>query len=344
MRYEDILVPKPPVGSKVGICGKNLAFKSFQTYRRSLTMSNLAVHVKGSITTGSSNLFYENTLLNAKSSVLEKGISRFDVLRSVDDSDEFLLIEVYNNPSGPDEHKKTSHYNSWREEVAPIMARPRSAVKYNTIFPPMSEWKTDSSASAIDISSYMSKLPWDKPSSSNLYSDGSMFAVIVNIQVTSGSESKFIEATLKNCKASLKEPGVQRFDFLQNVDDPSNFALVEVYNSPSAPADHKGTTHYASWAVSVIDMMACPRTASKYVTMYPKPLHWHRSVENTHFGEDKQDTWMASCGSGLNDVSGHAFSFLGPKILFGRGIAKKEIATALKTYGIKNPLLVSGAS
>jgi len=70
----------------------------------------LAVHVTGKLTDDSAESFYIKTLENAKNSVLENGISRFDVLHS---KDEFLLIEVYNSKQGPDEHKTTKHYNDW---------------------------------------------------------------------------------------------------------------------------------------------------------------------------------------------------------------------------------------
>ena len=66
-----------------------------------------------------------------------------------------------------------------------------------------------------------------------------MLAVVVDVQVTPGSEEAFIAASVRNCKASAFEPGVHRFDFLRNTEDPLNFALVEVYNHPDAPAAHK---------------------------------------------------------------------------------------------------------
>lgn len=121
----------------------------------------LSVHVKGLITPGAttSDIFYRNTLLNAQNSILESGISRFDVLNRIDNKDEFLLVEVYNSETGPSDHKLTAHYNSWRENVADLMAQPRTAAKYTTLFPPRSNWKTDSSASIVD-DQYMKNIPW----------------------------------------------------------------------------------------------------------------------------------------------------------------------------------------
>ena len=91
----------------------------------------LAVHVRGKIFEGLSIPFYQQTLDNAKSSIFEPGISRFDVLRNIEDPNDFLLIEVYNSQTGPDEHKLTKHYNSWRDAVAPMMAQPRSSLQHN---------------------------------------------------------------------------------------------------------------------------------------------------------------------------------------------------------------------
>ena len=125
----------------------------------------LSVHVSGVITPGQSNSdkFYSNTLQNAKNSILEKGVSRFDVLNRIDNNDEFLLVEVYNSETGPADHRLTSHYNSWRENVASLMANPRSASKYTTLFPPRNNWKTDISASIVEEDFHMKKFPWRQP-------------------------------------------------------------------------------------------------------------------------------------------------------------------------------------
>ena len=75
--------------------------------------------------------------------------------------------------------------------------------------------------------------------------------VVADLVKTWGSEEAFIAASLDNCKNSIKEAGVTRFDLMQNTDDSANFALVEVYNTANAPAAHKATAHYAAWAAAV---------------------------------------------------------------------------------------------
>ena len=88
----------------------------------SSTTGLLSVHVSGKVLPKSQDSFYAHTLRNATNSVKEPGISRFDVLSKIDCDDEFLLIEVYNSDDAPLRHKETSHYNSWREDVADMMA------------------------------------------------------------------------------------------------------------------------------------------------------------------------------------------------------------------------------
>jgi hypothetical protein len=118
------------------------------------------------------------------------------------------------------------------------------------------------------------------------------------------------------------QPGVHRFDLLRNNDDPRNFALVEVYNSPIAAADHKATAHYAEWAETVKNMMARPRSASKYATKFPSPLYWHRSAFLTHPGEGANASVSTSEQTeegglrGLSAVPGSSFGFLSPKVRY----------------------------
>jgi len=75
---------------------------------------------------------------------------------------------------------------------------------------------------------------------------------------------------LKNARNSAKEPGVVRFDVLQDLEDPTRFVLVEVYkDSKDAAAAHKSTAHYSEWRDAVADMMAEPRRAEKFVNLFP---------------------------------------------------------------------------
>jgi autoinducer 2-degrading protein len=101
-----------------------------------------------------------------------------------------------------------------------------------------------------------------------------MLAVHVNVQVKPDCVARFIEATRENAENSLKEPGIARFDLIQQKDDPTRFMLVEVYKDAEAPARHKETAHYARWRDTVESMMAAPRNSVKFETLYPEPARW----------------------------------------------------------------------
>ena len=91
-----------------------------------------------------------------------------------------------------------------------------------------------------------------------------MLVILVQVQVKPDCLEAFRQATLDNARASRQEPGVARFDALQQADDPTRFVLVEAYRSADAPARHKETAHYQKWRDTVAPMMAVPRTSTKY--------------------------------------------------------------------------------
>ncbi|OGO11408.1 MAG: antibiotic biosynthesis monooxygenase [Chloroflexi bacterium RBG_16_47_49] len=99
-----------------------------------------------------------------------------------------------------------------------------------------------------------------------------MFVVIVQANVKPESIQAFIIATLDNASNSVQEPGVARFDFYQQSDDPTRFTLIEIYRSDDAPNKHRNTAHYARWRDAVVDMLAEPRTKVTYDILYP-PLY-----------------------------------------------------------------------
>ncbi len=101
-----------------------------------------------------------------------------------------------------------------------------------------------------------------------------MNIVLVYVHVKPESLQQFREITLENAQNSVKEPGIARFDILQQADDPTRFVLVEVYRDAEAPARHKETAHYLAWRDRVADMMAEPRYSVKYSNIFPDELGW----------------------------------------------------------------------
>lgn len=91
-----------------------------------------------------------------------------------------------------------------------------------------------------------------------------MLIVHVHVHVKPDAVEGFKQATLANARDSLKEPGIARFEILQQQDDPTRFVLVEIYRTPEAPAAHKETRHYQMWRDAVAPMMAEPRTSVKF--------------------------------------------------------------------------------
>jgi len=101
-----------------------------------------------------------------------------------------------------------------------------------------------------------------------------MLVVHVHVQVKPEAVEAFKEATLANARESIREPGIARFDVMQQQDDPARFVLVEAYRTPEAPAAHKETKHYQTWKDAVAPMMAEPRSSVKYVNVFPEDPGW----------------------------------------------------------------------
>ena len=101
-----------------------------------------------------------------------------------------------------------------------------------------------------------------------------MHIVHVFVHVKPQKIDVFKAASIQNARESVKEPGVARFDVIQQKDDPTRFVLVEVYRTSDDPARHKETTHYQKWRDTVADMMAEPRSAIKYTNIFPDEKGW----------------------------------------------------------------------
>jgi len=101
-----------------------------------------------------------------------------------------------------------------------------------------------------------------------------MFVVHVHVHVKPESVEAFKAATLENARNSVQEPGIARFDVIQQLDDPAHFILVEVYRTPDDPAEHKKTAHYQAWRDAVAEMMAEPRSSVKYDNVFPDDVGW----------------------------------------------------------------------
>ena len=105
-----------------------------------------------------------------------------------------------------------------------------------------------------------------------------MFTVLVHVHVKPERVDAFKQASIANARESRKEPGIARFDILQQQDDPTRFVFVEVYRTPVASGAHKETRHYQTWRDAVAPMMAEPRSSVKFDSVFPTESSAHHAV------------------------------------------------------------------
>lgn len=100
----------------------------------------LIVHVHVQVKPECIEAFKAATIENARNSVREEGIARFDVVQQTDDPTRFVLVEVYRTDDAPAKHKETAHYATWRDAVADMMAVPRQSARFHNVFPDDAGW------------------------------------------------------------------------------------------------------------------------------------------------------------------------------------------------------------
>jgi autoinducer 2-degrading protein len=101
-----------------------------------------------------------------------------------------------------------------------------------------------------------------------------MYIVHVFCHVKPEFVDPFKAACVENARNSVQEPGIARFDVIQQVEDPTRFVLVEVYRTRNDPAKHKETAHYAAWAEAVTGWMVEPRSKLIYDNVFPDETGW----------------------------------------------------------------------
>ncbi len=101
-----------------------------------------------------------------------------------------------------------------------------------------------------------------------------MYIVLVHVNVKPEAVERFKAISLENARNSVKEPGIARFDVIQQIDDSTRFVLVEVYRDVEASAKHKETAHYLAWRDAAMDLMAEPRYSIKYENLFPDEAGW----------------------------------------------------------------------
>ena len=100
----------------------------------------LSLHVQIHVKPEAIDAFRTATLANARASVEEAGVVRFDVYQDREDETRFVLVEVYRSPDAHAAHRTTHHYQAWRAAVDDLMAEPRTARKLVNAFPADDGW------------------------------------------------------------------------------------------------------------------------------------------------------------------------------------------------------------
>ena len=266
--------------------------------------------VSVSVTPGDEEDFAHESIANAASSLEESDNIRFDVLRSIDDPGKFTLVEVYKTPHGPVLHKESEHYIRWRENVSDMMAEPRTARKFNPVYPwpglwgtaaasrrqvvddeepnPVAENETAPTENNENMASTFLALDSDDANAAHvdmmdmIDSFGDTIVIThVHVNCVPGTEDEFAEASTANAASSVLEPGNLRFDVLRDATDGSKFLLIEVYDTAESAAAHKQTPHYVEWRKTVEEMMAAPRQATTYIARFPEDeKHWKMTLSD----------------------------------------------------------------
>jgi (4S)-4-hydroxy-5-phosphonooxypentane-2,3-dione isomerase len=100
----------------------------------------LVVHVHVHVKPEFIETFKQATIENARQSIRETGVARFDVIQNAEDPTRFILQEVYRTEGDPARHKETAHYAAWRDTVTPMMHEARTSAKYTNLFPSDDAW------------------------------------------------------------------------------------------------------------------------------------------------------------------------------------------------------------
>ncbi|MDH4198612.1 MAG: antibiotic biosynthesis monooxygenase [Candidatus Aminicenantes bacterium] len=96
-----------------------------------------------------------------------------------------------------------------------------------------------------------------------------MLIIHVHIHVKPEDVEAFSRVTIENARNGIGEPGIVRFEVLQQIDDPKRFLLVQAYRDEDVAVRHQETAHYARWRDMVAELMAEPPTEVRFSNVFP---------------------------------------------------------------------------
>ena len=168
----------------------------------------------------------------------EPGCRRFDIIQDGTDPTKFAFCEVYNDKAGFEAHTKYPHFEKWRDSTSDMFETDPEVSFCKPVFPSGDANWDSVNADAVEHD----------------YFSSSLHVIHVPKYVQKDKVDAFIEAVkLDGIGSTHEEPGCLRFDVYQNIDDPTELYLYEVYVNPDAFEYHKGTPHIKEWAATVKD-------------------------------------------------------------------------------------------
>lgn len=79
--------------------------------------------------------YKDAALENARKTILEPGVIRFDVFQDVTDPAHFSLLKVYQDLDARDAHLETEHFLKWKDVYLQTQERKGNGDEFNALFP-----------------------------------------------------------------------------------------------------------------------------------------------------------------------------------------------------------------
>jgi autoinducer 2-degrading protein len=185
--------------------------------------------------------FIKESIGDAEGSVRnEPGCRRFDIIQDSTDPTQFAFCEVYDDEEAFKAHTTYEHFKIWAKNTEDFYSAETEVSFCKPVYP-------------------NENVIWDSlrenSSDHEYFSNSSLMVIAAPQYVKEENVDEFIDSiTLDSIGSTNEEPGCLRFDVYQNVNDPTELYLYEVYSNADAFEYHRGTPHIKNWQETVKDM------------------------------------------------------------------------------------------
>ena len=185
--------------------------------------------------------FIKASIGDAEGSVRnEPGCRRFDIIQDADNPTLLAFTEVYNDEAAFEAHKTYPHFAEWDAAVKDMFDGEVEVSFCRPVYP-----RGDATWDSVRP---------DGATDDPYFGNHSLHVIHAPQYVREDKVDAFIEAVaLDGIGSTHEEQGCMRFDVYQNVNDPTELYLYEVYANPAAFEYHRGTPHIARWQATVKD-------------------------------------------------------------------------------------------